>query len=194
MGQCLRCQHNPVTPRLLLEVQTLHIRDIAGEKRVQALGNFVEAGVCEDCARRWRAEQGRTAARLAKPLGAALVLLAVGTAAFLLLEELPLKIFGLGALVCGLTVAWSAVQRLRRERADARGRSEAENLERANWDLLVSCLPKKAQDSDLTYLPVTEAFLDRTVQELVLEYDLLPAIARKAREMAAERLGKPLSE
>ena len=194
MGQCLRCQQTEVTPRLLLEVQTLHIRDIAGEKRVQALGNFIEAGVCEGCARRWQAEQGRTAARLAKPLGAALVLLAVGLGAFFLLEELPLRIFGLGAVICALTVTFSAVQSLRRERSDAQGRTETENLERANWDLLVSCLPKKAQDSDLTYLPVTEAFLEKTVQELALEYDLLPAIAQKARTMAAERLGKPLPE
>lgn len=194
MGRCLHCQQNQVPSRLLLEVQTLHIRDIAGEKRVQALGNFIEAGVCDSCALRWQEDRQKPSVHLAKPLGAALILLLVGMAAFLLLEELPLRIFGLGSIVCALTVAFSAVQKLRRERSAARDRTDAENLAQASWDLLLSCLPRKAQDSDLTYLPVTEPFLDRTVQELVLEYDLLPAIAQKAQTLAAERLGKALPE
>ena len=192
MKPCEKCHQAPVEPRLLLEVQTLHIRGFTGEQRVQALGNFVEANVCRDCARRYLAARGSPRSRLLRSAALAALLAAVGTAllVFLLAEGSRFPLFGGAAILCAAAILWSAIRTYRTQRAAQAVRSEEENLAEAAWALLVSCLPKKAEDSDLTYLPITEDFPDRSVQDLVRSYDLLPAIAKKARELAAQRLGR----
>ena len=189
MGHCEKCHTTEVEPRLLLEVQTLHIRDLNGERRVQALGNFVEANVCRDCAWRYLTGEGRPAGGVGRTALISLLLAVIGAATLSFTKERPFQFFGFAALFCAAALLWSKIGSWRRRAAEDAGRTEEERLERAAWSLLVSCLPKKAEDSDLTYIPVTEDLPDRPLEELVKTYDLLPAIAKKVKETAAERLG-----
>ena len=188
MGHCEKCHTTEVEPRLLLEVQTLHIRDLNGERRVQALGNFVEANVCRDCAWRYLTGEGRPAGGVGRTALISLLLAVIGAATLSFTKERPFQFFGFAALFCAAALLWSKIGSWRRRAAEDAGRTEEERLERAAWSLLVSCLPKKAEDSDLTYIPVTEDLPNRPLEELVKTYDLLPAIAKKVRETAAERL------
>ena len=47
---CIRCGERASRELRALQVRTLPIRSLAGEKRVQALGEEVTAHVCEACA------------------------------------------------------------------------------------------------------------------------------------------------
>ena len=188
MGHCEKCHTTEVEPRLLLEIQTLHIRDLNGERRVQAVGNFVEANVCRDCAWRYLTGEGRPAGGVGRTALISLLLAVIGAATLSFTKERPFQFFGFAALFCAAALLWSKIGSWRRRAAEDAGRTEEERLERAAWSLLVSCLPKKAEDSDLTYIPVTEDLPNRPLEELVKTYDLLPAIAKKVRETAAERL------
>ena len=49
--KCIRCGRQAEHPVRALEVRTLHVRSIGGERRVQALGDEKESAVCENCAR-----------------------------------------------------------------------------------------------------------------------------------------------
>ena len=51
MSDCMKCGAAARYHFRALEVHTLHIRDLSGEKRVQALGEVVRFSVCEGCAR-----------------------------------------------------------------------------------------------------------------------------------------------
>ena len=189
MGHCEKCHTAEAEPRLLLEIQTLHIRDLNGERRVQAVGNFVEANVCRDCAWRYLTGEGRPAGGVGRTALISLLLAVIGAATLSFTKERPFQFFGFAALFCAAALLWSKIGSWRRRAAEDAGRTEEERLERAAWSLLVSCLPKKAEDSDLTYIPVTEDLPNRPLEELVKTYDLLPAIAKKVKETAAERLG-----
>lgn len=188
MGLCQKCHAAEVEPRLLLEIQTLHIRDLNGERRVQAVGNFVEANVCRDCAQQYLTGEGRPAGGMGRTVLISVLLMAVGAAVLSFTKERPFQFFGFAALFCAAALLWSKIGAWRRRVAEDTNRTDEERLERAAWSLLVSCLPKKAEDSDLTYIPVTADLPGSSVEELVKVYDLLPAIARKVKTVAAERL------
>ena len=49
--RCIRCGQPAAFPVRAMEVRTLHVRGVAGERRVQALGDDKESAVCERCAR-----------------------------------------------------------------------------------------------------------------------------------------------
>ena len=48
---CIRCGGPAAYPIHALEVRTLHVRSISGERRIQALGDEKESAVCEHCTR-----------------------------------------------------------------------------------------------------------------------------------------------
>lgn len=49
--KCIRCGGQTAYPIRALEVRTLHVRSMGGERRVQALGDEKEGAVCEACAK-----------------------------------------------------------------------------------------------------------------------------------------------
>ena len=51
MSDCMKCGAAARYHFRALKVHTLHILDLSGEKRVQALGEVVRFSVCEGCAR-----------------------------------------------------------------------------------------------------------------------------------------------
>ncbi len=188
MARCLKCKgEGEGCSFRTLEVQTLHVRDLNGEKRVQALGDFQSWTVCQDCARRWLEETQAPGKRLAKaclPFG---LVLGVGILWTLLVrgEVLALRLLGPAAIFCGLAGLFSSIKRIRGQQAQSLALPREEAVKKAAWDCLLAAAPKKNGDNDLTYIPVDGETKALDQRELALRYDLLPAIAAQALERMA---------
>ena len=184
--KCIRCGGETVYPVRALEVRTLHVRSAAGERRVQALGDEVTAGICEGCA---RAQLGLATnpLRAAKPqiipfaaVFAAGILIEAGTFLFIRQSRQVFILFGLAALICGMLGIWDAVKKAKEKDRALRALPETEALEEAAWDVFLSEAPKKEGQNDLTYIPIDEKTLRRKNGDLMILYHLLPEIAVEA--------------
>lgn len=188
MSECLNCGGRAEYQFHVLEVQTLHIRDFGGEKRVQALGLFQDYAVCAGCARA-RLEAVRAPGKSMKKscvlFGALLALGAALAAAFWRADGV-LRLLGLAAAACGILGLCSAVHTGKQKRAEFAALSEEEALSRAAWECLTAHAPKKAGDNDLTYIPADASSLALDKDGLMRRYDLLPAIAGKAYGLLRE--------
>lgn len=49
--KCIRCSSPADHSIRALEVRTLHVRSLSGQRRVQALGDEISSAVCDCCAR-----------------------------------------------------------------------------------------------------------------------------------------------
>jgi len=164
-----------------LEVQTLHIRDLAGEKRVQALGEMGTGSVCKSCAAK-RLGQIENQTFPVKKLAPfiAIFLIGVFLCAFSLGRDRVFIVVGLGAVACGIMGCYSRLKVAKVKRVEYSALSNEDALEAAAWDVLNEALPNKDGDNDLTYIPITEKTLELKNGDLMIVYDLLPAIAKKA--------------
>lgn len=169
----------------VLEVQTLKIRDMGGEKKVQALGRFQDYEVCEACAE----EQVKRNLSFAKSVLPGLIkfglILAAGVLISILFRtsEMPIRFLGLAAVVCGIFGIYEAIRNGRKHRLEFQAMAKKEALEEAAWELLLSNAPKKSEDSDLTYIPVNKKTLSMKNGDLMIAFDLLPEIALKAYDL-----------
>lgn len=182
MAQCIQCGSAADYDFRVLEVQTLHIRDISGERRVQALGRFQDFSVCRGCAEARLQQAARPAWPLVKkllPFG--LILILGGAMAILCRSEVPaLWVCGLAGVVCGALGLFTGVRSWLSTRREYAALSPEKALQRAAWDCLLASAPKKDGENDLTYIPVNEETLARKNGDLMILYDLLPAVAQKA--------------
>ena len=168
----------------VLEVQTLHIRDLTGEKRVQALGEFGKYAVCADCARE-RLEKTmdvRQSARTGIIRFGAVLLAGILLAGWFWRAGGPMRLLGLAAVLCGVLGIYAAVQGSLERRNHYAACSEEDALWQSAWEVMVDQAPKKSDDSDLTYIPVTSKTLSMKDGDIMIHYDLLPEIAVKAYE------------
>ena len=181
---CIRCGEPASRELRALQVRTLPIRSLAGEKRVQALGEEVAAHVCEACAAKQLSflKDVRNAVRKkVLVFGGVLAGGIIITALTLLLNrERILLMPGIGAVICGVLGIAEAVQKAREKAAALRSMPEAEALEEAAFDVMVSSLPSKNGSDDLTYIPINEKTLARKNGDLMILYRLLPEIAKQA--------------
>ena len=164
-----------------LEVQTLHIRDLTGEKRVQALGETGSGSVCKSCAAKKLGEienQIFPVKKLAPFL--VIFLLGVFICAFGLGRDKIFIMMGAAAIVCGIMGFLSRLKNAKAKRQEYSVLSNQDALEEAAWEVFSGALPKKYEDNDLTYIPITEKTLALKNGDLMIVYDLLPAIAKKA--------------
>ena len=164
-----------------LVVQTLHIRDIGGEKRVQALGERDSGTVCKSCAAKRLGQieaQTFPVKRLAPFI--AIFLLGVIISIFSIGKDRIIFMLGLAAVACGIMGCYSRlkVASVKREKYSTLSNDDA--LEEAAWDVFCDALPKKDGDNDLTYIPITEKTLAMKNGDLMIMYDLLPDIAKEA--------------
>ena len=61
-------------------------------------------------------------------------------------------------------------------------------MRQAAWLRIMDKVPKKCRENDLTYIPLDDSVQGMTVQQLMQEYRLLPAIAKQAfQRIKAER-------
>ena len=184
--KCVRCGGEAVYPVKALEVRTLHVRSIGGEKRVQALGDEKTGSVCEACAREQLAlslDPIRASRPQLAAFGAVIAAgILIGAAALLFVKESRqvFLLLGIAALVCGALGVYEALRKAKEKAAALRALPEAEALEESAWDVYIAEAPRKEDVNDLTYIPVNEKTLRRKNGDLMVLYKLLPEIAVEA--------------
>lgn len=182
---CIKCgkAHNGYHFRVL-QVQTLHVRDLTGEKRVQALGEFEEYDVCGDCARtkyETLTDNRQQMIKACLPFGI-LALAGPIVAALFWNSDNVIKLFGLAMLACGVMGLYGGIRNTSAKKRELAALSQEETLYQCAWECLLDAAPKKNDINDITYIPVDERTLARKNGDLMLLYDLLPEIAIQAHK------------
>ena len=182
---CIRCGSPADINFRVLPVRTLHVRDLDRAKKVQALGDITSYSVCRRCAEaQLMRELSFSGAALAKCLrfGAVLVAGAVLLAVSLLLlsSNRVFVILSLAAIACGAIGCFTTVRDFSKRAGELRALPREEAVKECAWSVLTGDAPKKDQDVDITYIPITEKTLARKNGDLMILYDLLPEIAVEA--------------
>ena len=162
MSDCIQCGAAAQYRFRALEIHTLPVRDFKGEKKIQAVGDVVEFGVCGDCARRWlRTCRGGVSVKKLAPFAV-------------------YRLLGAAAVICGAVGIASTVREHLRRRREYQALPEDKALERAAWETVLRCADRKRGDHDLSYIPITADTRKLKNGDLMVCYDLLPEIALKA--------------
>ena len=184
--KCIRCGGPAAYPIRAIEVRTLPVRGLGGERRIQALGDEKESCVCERCARE-QLNLSLDPVRAVKPqlvrfgaVFAAGLLIEAVTFLFLKDNRQVFLLLGIAALICGVLGIYDVLKKAKEKSASLRALPEAEALEEAAWDVFVAAAPKKEDVNDLTYIPVNEKTRSRKNGDLMILYNLLPEIAVQA--------------
>ena len=184
--KCIRCGSPAAYPIRALEVRTLPVRGLGGERKVQALGDEKQDGVCEHCAQE-QLKLSLDPVRAVKPqlirfgaVFAAGLLIEAVTFLFLKDNRQVFLLLGIAALVCGILGIYDALKKAKEKAASLRTLPEAEALQEAAWDVFIAEAPKKEDVNDLTYIPVNEKTRSRKNGDLMILYNLLPEIAVEA--------------
>ena len=184
--KCIRCGDPAAYPIRALEVRTLHVRSIGGERRVQALGDEKHSAVCEACARaqlNLSTDPRRAAKKQILPFAAVLaagILIEILTFLFVKDSRQVFILLGIAALICGALGIYDALRKAKEKDRALRALPETEALEEAAWDVFEAEAPKKEDQNDLTYIPINEKTLSRKNGDLMILYHLLPEIAVEA--------------
>ena len=184
--KCIRCGSPAAYQIRALEVRTLPVRGLGGERKVQALGDEKQDGVCEHCAQE-QLKLSLDPVRAVKPqlirfgaVFAAGLLIEAVTFLFLKDNRQVFLLLGIAALVCGILGIYDALKKAKEKAASLRTLPEAEALQETAWDVFIAEAPKKEDVNDLTYIPVNEKTRSRKNGDLMILYNLLPEIAVEA--------------
>ena len=93
-----------------------------------------------------------------------------------------LRLAGLGALIGGGLILLGQLQNATKARKELLALNREEALYRCAWECMVDGAPKKNDVNDITYIPVDEKTLSRKNGDLMILYDLVPAIAVEAHK------------
>ena len=184
--KCIRCGGPAAYPIRAIEVRTLPVRGLGGERKVQALGDEKESCVCERCARE-QLNLSLDPVRAVKPqlvrfgaVFAAGLLIEAVTFLFLKNNRQVFLLLGIAALIRSVLGIYDVLKKAKEKSSSLRALPEAEALEEAAWDVFVAAAPKKEDVNDLTYIPVNEKTRSRKNGDLMILYHLLPEIAVEA--------------
>ena len=182
---CVKCgkEHNDDHFRVL-QVQTFHVRDFGKNSKVQALGEFEEYDVCAECAgEKYNATVNVDAAvrKLCLIWGAVMAIGLIVTLAYWKGEGV-LRLAGLGALIGGGLILLGQLQTATRAKRELLALPREEGLYRCAWQCMIDGAPSKNDVNDITYIPVDEETLRRKNGDLMILYDLVPAIAVEAHK------------
>ena len=196
MQTCVKCGRDSDFTFRALTVRTIHLREMQGERRVQGLGDFTQLCACRACAQQRLDAIRKPGAALAKRLLPFAVIMLAGAALAALLtfggplfaslglaawaDDGVLRLFGLAMLLCGGLGLFGNLRTFFDTRKEYAPLTDDEALERAAWTVASSSAPQKSGDEDLTYIPVTERTLSMKNGDLMIEYKLLPDIAKQA--------------
>ena len=199
MQTCVKCGGEGEFGFRALTVRTIYLREMKGERRVQGLGDFIELSACRACAQKRLDDIRRPGSALAKRLIPFAVIMFIGVALAALLtfgdawlaslglgslaSDGVLRLFGLAMLLCGGLGLFGNLRTFLDTRREYAALSDEEALLRAAWSVASEGAPKKSGDEDLTYIPVTERTLAMKNGDLMIEYKLLPDIAKQAHEL-----------
>ncbi|HWP50065.1 MAG TPA: hypothetical protein VN626_00065 [Clostridia bacterium] len=190
MSDCLKCANIPDYQFRVLEVRTLHVRDITVEKRVQALGEFREYAVCKNCAAAHLEKINNPTVTIIQRCAVFGVILALGLVlgAVFWFTNSALRLMGIAAMICGILGLISSIQSAKSHQQAYAGISAEQALALAAWEVLLKCAPKKSADANLTYIPVNAESLAAKNGDLMILYDLLPEIAVQAHRLLRENV------
>ncbi len=189
MTTCFCCKNNNADFTYnVIEIQTLHIRDIKGERYVQAMGKDGEYGICSNCAKNHLESINHPIRRVLKHLIAFGVLIAIGIAATALVnvEELFIRLFGPIAILCGVLGITVTTKNAIDKKKAFQKMNKTDAIQEAAWGLLLTKLPKKNGDQDITYIPANTITRGMNAKQLAVAYDLLPAIAEQVTKKLKE--------
>ena len=192
---CLECKSDSLDAIRfrLLEVHTLHIRDFDGEKIIQALGEFQDYEICTACALEGVRAFLYPAKLILRKCFAFAVLILAGMILTLTLtvnDSWPLlegvfavKALGPLAVIVGVSGVIGKVRGILRVRESVSKMNHDEAVRYSAYRLVIKNAPKKYQDNDITYIPVSKETQSMSASQLAEEYNLLSAISLKAHEM-----------
>lgn len=181
---CIKCEkeHSDYHFRVL-RVETLHVRDVGKNSRVQALGDFEEYDVCGDCARAKYTEYLDNRNVLIRTSIPFVLLILAGIAITALYgTDGVWRLTGLGMAVGGAMCLYGNIRNRSAKKRELSVLSEEQALYRCAWECLLESAPKKNDINDITYIPVDEETLARKNGDLMILYDLLPEIAIAAHK------------
>ena len=155
MPQCMHCLSNAIYTFQVLEVQTLHIRDITGERKVQALGLFQDYAICCKCAN----TQLQTTIQKTTLIKKILPFLFIFLLGLLVLyintkHDLVFFVFSFSAFFCGIVGCYTNIKKFISSKKYYSNLPKEDALKKAAWDCLLNYAPKKDGDNDLTYIPI----------------------------------------
>ena len=192
---CLKCgndSHDALRFRVL-EVHTLHIRDFTGERIIQALGEFREYEICTACAEREARAFLYPAKMILRKCFAFIGLILAGMILSLLLalndswpamkEIFALRALGPLAVIVGVIGIFGKAREILSLRGKVSRMNHDDAMNFAAYTLVLENAPKKYNDNDITYIPVSKDTLNMNAPELAEKYNLLPSISVKAREI-----------
>ena len=199
MQTCVKCGGEGDFTFRALTVRTIHLREMKGERRVQGLGDSLELSACRVCAQKRLDDIRKPGGALAKRLLPFVVIMLAGVVlagmltfggtwlSSLGLDALAgdgvLRLFGLAMLLCGGMGLFGNLGSFIDTSREYAALSDEEALLRAAWAVASEGAPKKSGDEDLTYIPVTERTLAMKNGDLMIEYKLLPDIAKQAHKL-----------
>ena len=183
--KCVKCGKEHADYHFdVLQVQTLHVRDIGKTSRVQALGEFEEYSVCEACTKAKYDAIVDNAAQVRKTwlIFGGLAVIGALLAYFNWNVDSVLQFTGLGLLFGGGLTLTAKLKAVNAKKIELLMLSDEEAMEQCAWECMVDGAPKKNDVNDITYIPVNEKTLARKNGDLMILYDLLPEIAVEAHK------------
>lgn len=182
---CIKCnqEHSDFTFRAL-QVQTFHVRDLGRDSKVQALGDFQDFSVCEDCAeKKLNSHLNIRPAVLKVVIPFSLMILAGAALTVLYWKgEGALRLAGLGMVGCGILCIIGMLKDILKKHRLYASMPRKKALSDCAWECVLDEAPKKNGENDITYIPVTEETLARKNGDLMILYDLVPEIAVEAHK------------
>lgn len=184
--RCLKCQkeltsNDYIFPVIL--VQTLPVRDITGERKVQALGETKQYGVCAECARKQFEEDqsGKQASQKIMTRFGGLVVLGTLIIVLVTMFQLgPVRYVGFFSIIAGCLGLYENIRKIRERKQELTSMSESQALKDSAWKVLLEMAPKKDGENDITYIPIDKEVLKHKKGDLTILYHLLPEIAIEA--------------
>ena len=188
--KCVKCGAEQAEHEFkVLQVQTLHVRDLNKEKRVQALGEFEEYGVCESCIKDKYDSIVDNRAQIRKTWLIYGSLMAVGALLtyFYWSGDIMFRLIGWGLLIGSVLCLLGGLKSANAKKRALLMLSDEEAVEQCAWEAMIDGAPKKNDINDITYIPVNEKTKARKNGDLMILYDLLPEIAIEAHKRIHEQ-------
>ena len=182
MAECKGCAGKADIVLPLQEVLTLLVRGLDGEKRVQALGQEMDAGLCHACLDQYigRLAEPKEEIRKAAMMFGGIAL--AGLAMFFIPASslgFDFRFPGAGAFAIGALGFIRRYQAIQERKKAIVCAGTEENREAYTLECLHKLLPKKEGENDLSYVPLRDREAAMNIGTLAAAYGLLPGIAQQ---------------
>ena len=162
MAVCKKCGCETEDVYSYVTVRTMTVRDLKGAKHYEAMGDIVDAPLCdkciEDCIQSSKTVRGRLFSVAKLPLAMA----ALGVAAQFLGLGGAGWVIGAVLLAFGAAIFLTELRKLVVSAKEAAAAPDYANRKKALGALAAQVLPKKHNDADLKYIPLLRLMNEST--------------------------------